>query len=131
MSNLILAHNQQRKVLKYIAAGSLGNIVFNILLIPAYGIIGSAIATVIALLLNSGPTWYHLKKINNFYTIRHLKKMIVSAIIMGIFSFILNKIGINVIINIIASGGIYFGLLYILKEKILEEIKPIIKSIKR
>ncbi len=131
MSNLILAHNQQRKVLKYIAAGSLGNIVFNILLIPAYGIIGSAIATVIALLLNSGPTWHHLKKINNFYTIRHLKKIAISAIIMGVFSFVLNKIGINVVINIIASGGVYLGLLYILKENILQEIKSIIAGIKR
>lgn len=130
MSNLVLAHNQQRKILKYIAIGSLGNVIFNILLIPTYGIAGSAVATVIALLLNGVPTWYHLKKISNFYIVRHLKKIAVSAIVMGIFTFILNKTELNVFINIILSAGVYLGLLYILKEKILEEIKPLIKAVK-
>jgi hypothetical protein len=49
---------------------------------------------------------------------------------MGIFTFILNKTELNVFINIILSAGVYLGLLYILKEKILEEIKPLIKAVK-
>lgn len=126
LSNLILAHNQQKKVIGYVAAGSFGNIIFNALLIPIYGIIGSAIATIIALLLNFGLTWRHIKKISNFHTFRHLKKIIASAAIMGIFGFVFNQLGLNVIINIIISAIIYFGILYLLKENILEELKSLL-----
>lgn len=131
LSNIVLAHNQQKKVVGYIAAGSFGNIIFNALLIPIWGIIGSAIATILAQLLNFGPTWRHLKKINDFHTLRHLKKIIASAIIMGIFSFVLNKTGTNVIVNIVVSAGIYFGTLYLLKESILNELKSIFSRLKK
>jgi len=45
---------------------------------------------------------------------------------MGLFSLILQNLGINVILNIIASAGIYFSALYLLKEKMLVEIKSIL-----
>ena len=51
---------------------------------------------------------------------------------MGIFSFVFDKSGVNVIINIIISAGIYFGILYLLKEKIINEVKIIfIRAIKK
>jgi len=130
LGNLILANDEQRRLKLPVALGSLGNIVFNAFLIPVYGIVGSAFATLIAQLLNTGLTWRIAKKINDFATFRHLKKITAGAIIMGVFSFLLNKLGLNVIINIVASSGIYFGALYLLKEKILEEIIGIFKKLK-
>ena len=70
-----------------------------------------------------------LKKANNFHIIRHLKKIIISAVIMGLVSLILNNFGINIILNIIISGSVYFITLYILKEKILSEIIGLAKKI--
>jgi O-antigen/teichoic acid export membrane protein len=131
LGNFILAHNEQRRLKLPVALGSVGNIAFNALMIPAYGIVGSAIATNIAQFLNVGLTWRVAKKINYFSTLRYLKKIIASAIIMGIFSLILNKIGANVIINMVLSAGIYFGALYLLREKILEEIIVLLKGIKK
>jgi len=130
LSNLILAHNQQKKILGYIAAGSLGNIVFNALLIPPFGIIGSAIATLCAQLVNYGPMWHKVKKINNFYTFRHLKKIIASAAIMGISAFFINKLGVNVLLNIIISAGVYLIAIYLLKEKILKDIISLSQKVK-
>jgi O-antigen/teichoic acid export membrane protein len=131
ISNLILAHNQQKKVIWYWTAGAVSNIAFNALLIPYYGIVGSSIATVAAQLINYGLTWRYIKKISDFKTFRYLKKIFLAAVLMGILSFILNKTGLNVIINIIISAAFYFGALYILKEKILEEIKFLLMAVRK
>ena len=130
LGNLIMAHNQQKKLVGYVITGSLSNIIFNTLLIPSFGISGAAIATLISQLAYSSPVWLKIKQIGNFYTLRHLKKIIVSAIIMGFFSYILNKFGLNVIINIIISSGIYFGALYTLKEDAINEIKDLFVKMK-
>ena len=129
LGNLIMAYNQQKRLVKYAAVGSASNIVFNALLIPPFGIAGSAIATLISQFVYFAPIWLKIKKLGDFQTLRHLKKIIVSALIMGFFSFLLNKFGLNVIINIIISSGIYFGILYLLKESIILEIKSLIKSV--
>lgn len=130
LGNLIMAHNQQKKLVSYVIAGSLSNIFFNVLLIPKYGISGAAIATLISQLAYFTPVWLKIKKLSDFKTFRHLKKIIAGAIIMGIFSYFLNKFGLNVIINIIVSAGIYFIILYLLKEKIINETKELFAKIK-
>src|SRR3989344_2360410 len=130
LGNLIMAHNQQKKLVGYVITGSLSNIIFNTLLIPSFGISGAAIATLISQLAYSSPVWLKIKQIGNFYTLRHLKKIIVSAIIMGFFSYALNNFGLNVIINIIISSGIYFGALYTLKENAINEIKDLFVKMK-
>lgn len=130
LSNSLTAHNQQSKLVYYTGFGSLGNVVFNALLIPRWGISGAALATIIAQSAYIFPLWLKIKKINNFYTLRHLKKIALGAIVMGIFSFIFNEIGLSVIINIALSSLIYFLLLYLLKEKILKEIMEIFKRLK-
>lgn len=129
LGNLIMAHNQQTKFVGYAIAGSLSNVIFNTLLVPSFGISGAAIATLISQFAYFAFIWFKIKQISNFYVIRHLKKIAFGAIIMGIFSFLLNKFGLNVIINIIVSSGIYFGILYLLKENIILEIKSLIKSV--
>lgn len=129
IANSLVAYNQQKKLGLYTAIGAGANIVLNAALIPFYGAIGAAIATFISQYANNIPAWRLIKKINNFYIFRHLKKIIAGAIIMGIFSFIFNKSGMNVIINIIISAGIYFGVLYLFKEKIIDEIKIILAKV--
>lgn len=130
LGNLIMAHNQQKKLVNYVIGGSLSNIIFNTLLIPSFGISGAAIATLISQFAYFAPVWFKIKQIENFHTLRHLKKIAASAILMGIFSYIFNQFGLNVIINIILSAGIYFGALYLMKEKIIGEIKDLFEKIK-
>lgn len=130
LSNLIIAHNQQNKLVGYVIAGSLSNVIFNTLLIPSLGISGAAIATFISQLVYFVPIWIKIKQFGDFHTLRYLKKIIVSAIIMGIFSYAFNKLELNVIINIILSIIIYFSALYLIKEKIINEIKELFIKIK-
>ncbi|MEK7555453.1 MAG: flippase [Patescibacteria group bacterium] len=126
--NFVIAYDQQKKMVYYVAVGALGNIILNILLIPIYGIIGSAIATFIAQFLYYGLTWLRIKKITNIQIFPYLKKIIVSAIIMGIFCFIFDKLKLNAVVNIIVSAGIYLGTLYLMKEEILKEIISLFKN---
>lgn len=128
LSYLVLAHNQQKKVAKYLAISSLGNVVFNAVLIPILGIVGAAVATFISQTIYVFPMWKHMKKFSDFQTLRHLKKIIAAAIIMGTASFALNYFNINVIINILVSTGVYFGALYFSKEKVLGEILMLFKK---
>ncbi len=130
LSKLIMSHNQQKKVVKYVAAGAFGNIIFNALLIPIYGIVGAAITTIATYSLYYGFAWRQMKKITELKALPYLKKITAAAVIMGIFTFIFNKFGLNVILNIISSTAIYFGMLYLLKEKILGEFALIFKKLK-
>lgn len=130
ISNLVLAHNQQKKTMRYMVAGTLGNMLLNSILIPIWGIKGAAISTFIGQAIYVIPSWRYIKKITEFKTFCYLKKIIASAIIMGIFGFILNYFKLNVILNIIVSGGIYFGTLLLLREKILEEILILFRKFK-
>ena len=63
LSNLVLAHNQQKKVVRYMVAGALANILLNAFLIPILGIKGAAISTFIAQAIYVVSTWRYIKKL--------------------------------------------------------------------
>ncbi len=128
LSNIILAHDQQKKVVVYLVASAWAYICFNFFLIPIWGIVGASISTFVAQSIYIIPFWRRTKKISEFQTLRHLKKIIAAAIIMGGLSFAINYLKINVIINIFISGAAYFAMLYLAKEKILGEFLILFKK---
>lgn len=131
ISNTVLAYDKQKKIAPFIGLGSLVNIGLNALLIPPFGIAGSSIGTFFALLSVNGPIWIIMKKTAHFEIMHHLKKLIFAVLIMGIISFVLNKIGVQVLINIAISGLAYVAILLLFKEYIiLESINTIRRVIK-
>lgn len=130
LGNFILANDQQTKLNAPAFVGATSNILFNILLIPPYGIVGCSFATIISLSLNMALTWKIAKKIENFLLLKYLKKIIASAVMMGGVAYILNFLGINVLITVVFCAIIYFLALYLMKEKILREAKLILKAVK-
>jgi len=131
LSNLVVAHNQQRPTLKYVAVGAGGNIIFNAVLIPLLGIMGAAIATLVAQLLNYGLIWRHMKKMSDFHTLRYLKKTAIAVSVMGIATILLKYAGVHVAANITISAIIYFALLWKMKEKTLLEMKSMVPLLNR
>ena len=121
-SNAVLAYNKQKDMLGYLALGAIANIAFNVLLIPRFGIVGSAIATLIAQLIYVSLTWRLVKKINNFLTFPYLKKILTAAIVMAGVSFALKVLGVNVILNISLAALVYLGILFLLREELLKEV---------
>ena len=131
LANAILAYNLQRKMTKFVIGAAIANVVLNFILIPIYGIVGAAVATF------SVQAFYYLsflvilKKVNKFLILKYLKKIIAAAAIMGIFTFIINLLGIHVILNILISAFVYFAVLLLLKENMVDELKLIALSINK
>lgn len=119
----VFAHDKHKKMFGYAIIASLSNVALNAVFIPYYGIIGAAAATTLSNLLYTWFIWKLIKKINYFTVLSRFFKIMIAAVIMGIFTFFVAKLEINVVINIIFSGVAYFVLLYLLKEETIEEIK--------
>lgn len=120
LSNSIFAYNKQKNVTNVYILGVIINIIINIILIPKFGGLGSAIATLFSTILITFFHWKSMKKINNFEIIPKLYKIIISSISMSIFILIFKYQNINIIINITLSSVLYLLFLYLTKDKLLE-----------
>lgn len=129
IGNAVFAYNQQKNFIIFSGLGAFSNVALNYLLIPSFGIIGAAIATIGALSLTTFFLWLKMKKINYFTVLPRLKKILLAAILMALLTLALKHFDVNFFVNLLASVILYFGLLIIWKEKILEEIKIILKKI--
>lgn len=123
--NGIFAYNKQKMLVTYLVIGGIGNVLLDYALIPPLGILGSAIATIISQGSAYGYLWYQLKKINNFHTLKHLTKGFIAVAVMGAATLFMGMARINVIANVAISAFIYFGVLALLKEKMIDEAKSI------
>ena len=128
LGNYILAYDKQRSYVPIIIAASISNIVFNLLLIPKYGAAGSALATLITQTIYNSLVWFLAKRINNLKVFRHLKKVIFASLLMGAATLIMSALHVQVIANIVVSMGIYLGALYLMKERIVGEIRSLVVS---
>ncbi len=66
INNSIFAHDKQKNFIAFSALGALGNALFNLLLIPIWGIAGCAVSTVITQLIANAFMWKKLKSITDF-----------------------------------------------------------------
>lgn len=120
LSNIVVAYDAQRKFGMPLIGGSIMNVLFDILLIPPYGMVGSAIATIISQLFTIGSVWIIVRKINRFKIFVHIWRVIIAAILLGIVAFVMDRfLHTHVISTIIISGLIYLATLYVLKEPLI------------
>lgn len=128
LSNLLFAFDKQARMIKYALVSSLCNLGLNFLLIPEYGMMGAAMATLISFFVYIILLWAAIKKMQEFQIFPELLKPAIAAALMGIFTYILGYLGVHVLINVIISAIFYFLSLYLLKEKALDEIFIIFRS---
>ena len=124
--NAIFVYNHQKSLIITSAIGGVSNVLFDVLLIPRWGMTGSAVATLIAQAISNGYLWYMMKGINNFEILPHLKKIAAGSIAMGVVTLVLYYFHVNLIVNIIVSTAVYLLVLRVLREKILREIKSVV-----
>jgi O-antigen/teichoic acid export membrane protein len=130
LGNLAFAYNKHIRLAIPVAVASIGNVVFNALLIPSFGIVGCSIATVIALFAQNILTWRIVKReVIAFKTIGYLPRIIASAAGMGIITILLSYLKVPVIPNIAVSIFAYVGFLFLLREPLIDEMRTILKSV--
>lgn len=126
-TNAIFAHDKQRDLIKFAALGGIANVILDIILIPKFGITGSAFATLFAQIIGNIYIWRKMQTIVSFSVLPKLKKIAFSAIIMALIVFGLHRWGLNLFLNVAVGAVIYLGLLYLTKEQILKDIKLILR----
>jgi O-antigen/teichoic acid export membrane protein len=125
--NAIFAYAHQKSLVISSTIGGVTNVAFDLLLIPRWGMTGSAVATLIAQAVTNGYLWHMMKKINYFEVIPHLWRMFAASAVMGVVTAGLFFAGVNVILNVIISSAIYCLLLKVFREPAIGEMLSIIR----
>lgn len=129
----LLPTKQQNKYTISVVVGAVVNFILNLVLIHKYASIGASIATVVAEL---SVTIIQLFLVKNQFNIMDIFKLsykyFISAIIMFFISifigYLIDSNLISIIIQMIVSCFVYFGMLLLLKDKMFMYIIKKIKS---
>lgn len=131
LGNAIFALDKERKLFTYVILGISGNFLFNLLLIPRFGITGAALSTLINQTI---ITLYLSHKLNQEVSIlirRKLPNILAASLVLFVIVLGLSLLELPVIITIIAAAVAYGYILYILQEPVFMEIAiPLIRRIK-
>ncbi len=123
LASTLLAEDKQKTFIKSSAVGAGLNIILDLILIPKYGIAGSAIATLIAQLAVNGIFLYEILKNHNLNIWKDMKKIIVASCVMALVVFAMKSLLWPIISIVLISPILYFGLLFIQKEEVLGDIR--------
>jgi O-antigen/teichoic acid export membrane protein len=125
IANAIFAYDHQKSLIICSAIGGVGNVLFDILFIPHWGMAGSAVATLLAQILCNSYLWYAMKKLNRFHVLPRIRKVVVAGALMAALTALMYAAHVNIIANIVISGIVYCSTLFLLREPLLGEIKKI------
>ncbi len=129
LGNTVFAYNKEKKFIVYSAMGTIGNVVFNILLIPAFGIEGAALSTVLNQFVITAYLWVQAKKIVPFSFLPYIWKPSLGVVGMFVGLAIGLAINMHVLLIVLLGALIYFLILVALKEKMLTDIKSLIVNL--
>jgi O-antigen/teichoic acid export membrane protein len=129
LGNLVFAYNKQKNLTLYAAIGGVANVIFDLILIPIFGIVGSAFATLFAQFLSNIYLRWIAKKINYFRVLPYLKNVLLATAVMTALTIGLRALAVHVVAIIGAAAMVYFGLLLLLKEPLFKEIKLILQPV--
>jgi len=126
ISNAIFAADIQRKFIPHMTLGAIINVILNIYLIPKLGALGAAIATIISQFVTYGWVYYVLRAQIGLVVAPSIYKIAIAAITMGIAIWGLKQLDANLLLTIVLAIVIYFGLLLVFKEPLLEKLRSIV-----
>jgi O-antigen/teichoic acid export membrane protein len=115
ISNSLLAYNQQKKFIKFSVLGALGNIFFNFLLIPFWGIAGCAVSTIFTQLIANAFIWKKMQETNPFSIAGKIKNIVLASAAMIIAVWLLKIFNLPIFIIIPVGAIVYLGGLKLLK----------------
>ena len=116
INNALIARNSQKHFLTYASIGLISNVIFNFLLIPIWGINGTAVATFITGSIAGLFIWHRLNALSGFSLPHGLGKTIFACAIMGVIAYACAALGTNVLVTIFAGACSYVAALYALRE---------------
>ena len=128
VSNSLLAQNQQRKFIAFSLIGAIGNVFFNFLLIPKFGIVGSSASTLITQLLANVFIWHKMNSVVSFRIYDKLWKIMTASLASAGVALLIQPLALPILLTISLSASSYLIILLLLKEPVLENIGKIISK---
>ncbi len=121
--SLLLAGDRDKKLFLSMASGTAANIIFNLVLIPLFGINGAAGATVIGSMVMLGVLYFQSVKLMKIPFFHHIPVPFLCFMItaLGIYFMHIRDILLIILIGIIA----YFCLIFLFRCITMKELKEI------
>ncbi|WNY25978.1 flippase [Methanolapillus millepedarum] len=117
-----------------IAAGILANVVLNAVLIPDFGMEGAAVATIIAMTLNSVLSYLFLRKVIPVsYDWKSAAKMVAASLVMCVFllavKYFVPISNILWLLIVFTAGGLLYGLILLKTDRpVHDEVAGMVRS---
>lgn len=132
-SQYLLSTKQQKQFTVSVFCGAIVNVILNFILINMLGALGAVFATVISELVVASVQFYYIRnQFNTMEIIKLSKNYLVSSLIMFlltiIIDFIIKSDIIGICLQVISGALIYFTILFIMKDKLLMELKDKFKT---
>lgn len=118
-SNTLFSMNKEKKLLGYVFLGIGGNLLFNLLLIPTFGIEGAALSTVINFCIVALYLLTQLRKDLDFKVFHQIGKIIIATTMMALVLVGLRFMGMHIYLILVLGIVVYFAFLALLKEESL------------
>ncbi|MBU6142025.1 flippase [Patescibacteria group bacterium] len=117
ISNSLLAYDQQKQFVTFSLVGAVGNILFNFLLIPAFGIVGCSISTLATQIIANAFIWHRMNEVVPFTVMPRLVKIVTASVLAALVAVLLQIIQPSVLIDLAAATAMYLGMLALWKEE--------------
>ena len=129
-NQILLPLNKEKYFMYAVTCGAIANLLLNLILMPIYGIVGAAIATLLAEFCQMSIQFYYSKEyLKDNVDYDSVLKIVIASIVSSIILYITMKIGVyryNAIINLVLSSMVFFIiyaiLLVLFREKIVNRI---------
>lgn len=126
-SDVLIANDSQKKILRSSIFGAITNVGLNILLIPKYGIAGSAISTLIAQIVLNGILYIETHKLYKINLFKGLGKIIFASIIVALISYILKIYSVPLLVIVPACAFAYLLILSLTKDDLILDLKQALR----
>ena len=123
IGNALFAMGRERPMTLYTVIGAGGNAILDILLIPTFGIIGCAWATVGTQFASNCYAWWHMRDKLSFDFAQSFYRPVIAGVVMTVIILILMQVHINFLITTAAGLVAYALAIVALKEPLIAEAR--------
>lgn len=127
-ADVIVAEDRQRIFIISSAIGGAVNVLLNFILIPTYGIAGSAVATLVALITTNGILYLRIRKSHHINIFTGLGKIIISSLVIIPIAYLLKNSFVPLIVVVPSCAIGYVLMLIALKAEIITDIKQSLEA---
>ncbi len=122
VGSAVFAYNRHFEILRYVAISAFANVLLNWFLIPQYGAVGSAVATVLSRSVAVVGAVTILIRIQPFPIFTALWRPLSAAVVMGTGLGIASYVQLNLWLSLFLGASIYLLTLYALREPLLGDV---------